>query len=939
MRNTLLCCLALIVAPLGVAFGQTTRPAPLTDGQYMTVKDGHLSYDGKRVRLWGTHFCCGPKRSGKALEVSIDRMADAGFNAIRFNLSHGLYNCGPESEKFSYDVPKDTKGSGKDLDNLDYAIYLARQRGMFFWLQFCMGWGAKMRLADYDLMPDDGTRDQWNQAIETISTPHLIYLSERAGRVHMEFARRLLDHVNPYTGKRYGDEETIGLWEMFNETLVVRDLIMAVGPNLETYPQFIQDEVHAKWIDWLTQTYKDDAGLRAAWGSLKDGESLADKTVQFAPRPSPEGIQEFDAPGYQPEMSTLEKFYQGYPAKRSEDVLRFYCWLFDDYNKRFIAHVRQFGKGIAVVPIAPSGNCQRNITQYYAASQDGFVAAGTYGFACRPWEVGEDDPFIPYVNRHPLSGNLTDCTKVAGKPYLIYECNDYRPNPYMVEFPMYTALQLLEQDADGAFWFYWDDKGYLHTLQSDADYVNTRLPMPDTDYPNAGLVMANDEVLLAACKSAGAIFRQADIPMPPRTRVVIGQDRLFDATKPLLGEAEAWLRHHAWRTGVELVYDPNGPSRIPPCEGYDKPFCNLGQYVRFDWRDGKGFVRIDAPSCKAQVGFNPDSLEFGDTKITGLNRKFSSVCIVAEDGKPLDQSASILITLTADSHNTGYQLDAGRMKQKWAPGLAEAIVNPGTTPVIVNRVSATISAPWLKGMHFEKRDFLRKTYTNGEITDSFTVTEDEPLFYARLTRQAPRTVKKLLIIGNSITRHGPSESIGWPGSWGMAATAQDKDFAHVLHRMLCEHQPGNPPQLELACVANERQMTGSAHLATNDADLIVVELGDNFRGQANEEELQKPYEKILADLKKPGHDPLILCLSNWGRIDDNRFIQAAAENQGATYIDIRHLFDDPANRAGAEGHFQHDGVNWHPGDRGMTAIAETIWTALKPRLAPPAAAP
>lgn len=735
MRHVLLCIGLIEMVLASSAPAQPIENPPIVDGQYVTAKDGHLSYNGRRVRFWGTHFCCGPKRSGKDLELSIDRMCDAGFNAIRFNLSHGLFNCGPDSDKVSYDVPKENKDAKNDLNNLDYAIYLARQRNMFFWLQFCVGWGAHFKPADYDVMPDDGTREQWNEAIKE-DPGMLVYVSERAGRVQMEFAKRLLDHVNPYTGKRYGDEETIALWEMFNETLSVRTLMMSFGPNLTKYPRFIQDEIHAKWNRWLTRTYKNNDGLKKAWGSLKPGESLATQSVAFAPTPSPEGIQEFDAPGYQPEFSTDEKYYLGYPPKRCEDILRFYCYLYDDYNRRFMDYVRRFGKGIKVVPIAPSGNCQRNPMQYYAASQYDFVATGTYGFACRPWEVGKTDPFIAYVNRHPLSGNLTDCMKVAGKPYLIYECNDYRPNPYMIEYPMYTALQLLAQDGDGVFWFYWDDSGSFPKMQSDEDYGNTPLAMPHVAYPNAGLVMLNDEVMLAACKSAGAIFRQADIPMPERTRIVIGQDRLFDITKPLLGEAEGWLRHHAWRTGIELVYDPNGPSNIPNCEGYKKPFCDLGKYIHFNWsQKNKGYIRIDAPSCKAQVGFNPPNLTFGDTKVEGLNRKFTSVCIVAEDGKPLEESGSILITLLADSHNTGLQVDVSRMKKEWAPGLAETIVNPGSAPVIVNRITATITAPWLKGKKFQKHDFMRKVYAEGTLDgDTLEIKADEPLFYARITK-------------------------------------------------------------------------------------------------------------------------------------------------------------------------------------------------------------
>lgn len=41
------------------------------------------------------------------------------------------------------------------------------------------------------------------------------------------------------------------------------------------------------------------------------------------------------------------------------------------------------------------------------------------------------------------------------------------------------------------------------------------------------------------------------------------------------------------------------------------------------------------------------------------------------------------------------------------------------------------------------------------------------------------TFQKTLILGNSITFSEASPEIGWFGNWGMAASAQNKDFAHL----------------------------------------------------------------------------------------------------------------------------------------------------------------
>ena len=39
---------------------------------------------------------------------------------------------------------------------------------------------------------------------------------------------------------------------------------------------------------------------------------------------------------------------------------------------------------------------------------------------------------------------------------------------------------------------------------------------------------------------------------------------------------------------------------------------------------------------------------------------------------------------------------------------------------------------------------------------------------------------RVLVYGNSIALHGPKPDIGWTNDWGMAASAREKDFAHLV---------------------------------------------------------------------------------------------------------------------------------------------------------------
>ena len=53
---------------------------------------------------------------------------------------------------------------------------------------------------------------------------------------------------------------------------------------------------------------------------------------------------------------------------------------------------------------------------------------------------------------------------------------------------------------------------------------------------------------------------------------------------------------------------------------------------------------------------------------------------------------------------------------------------------------------------------------------------------------------RVLILGNSITRHGPKADIDWHTNWGMAASALEKDFAHILIKYFTQANDGKVPE-------------------------------------------------------------------------------------------------------------------------------------------------
>lgn len=916
----------------------TAGPTPLPQGEYVTIQDGHLHYAGRRIRLWGVNIVGAPKRKGEDLVLSFERMIDAGFNAVRLNLVDATFQDRDADNIHS--VPVTEKGSGTPIDRMDHAIWLARKRGMFFWVTF--GVNKKLAGGDYDVMPDAGDRERWLEMAGTVPPAHLVYIDERAERAHQEFARSLLEHVNPYTDRRYADEEAIGLYEIFNENSFVARALA------EEFPGYAGEIMTARWNRWLRQKYQSDTGLTAAWGRLETGESLDAGSVRFAP--TRKGVVVTGA-GVQREYIGSGEEAKRYPYSRGEDVVRFVVHLYQGHTGRFTRFVRSLGKprqGISVVPVTPSGEYGRNVQTYWAAVCGDFVSMGLYGFALRPWSVKPEDPFYPFVvrvNQHPMFEQPVDLFRLAGKPYLIYECNDYRPNPYSVEFPARIAAYAVLQDLDGVFWFNWDDAGYLRSLEKDEDYVEHRVPMPDSSYPNAALILANNEAALAAIRAGGTLFRSGAVPPAPSpAQATFGRDMLLDLARSWFDAAdegadvESALRTLTWSRGTRVCYAPDGESKLPSPVDRAPGHLDAGPHISFDWQSAQGHIRIDAPGAKLFCGFLSPHLAFDGLTVTGIDRNWGTISVIAEDGLPLDQSDAILVTAVSRGMNRGMRLAPERLNTKdyWQQGLAQMIASPGKGPPVVDRIAARFRADWLEGLHYAKFDFKRTCFEKGRLTNTLQLNGYDPLFYARLTRPTPVLVRRMVVLGHSITQHGPSSKLGWHGDWGMAASAREKDWAHLL-RTRIETAQGDV-KVDLAVrnllatrLGREAKEGVLGRYADPKADVVLIQIGDNLpKEKATKDTLERPYEQLIAEIKRANPKVHVFGLSTWGACSHrNELMRRACSRQGAHWIYVSHLIGDVENRAVSEERFSHGGVNWHPGDRGMAAIVETVLRSLQ----------
>tara|TARA_R110002167_G_scaffold76125_2_gene212187 strand:+ start:208 stop:900 length:693 start_codon:yes stop_codon:yes gene_type:complete len=196
---------------------------------------------------------------------------------------------------------------------------------------------------------------------------------------------------------------------------------------------------------------------------------------------------------------------------------------------------------------------------------------------------------------------------------------------------------------------------------------------------------------------------------------------------------------------------------------------------------------------------------------------------------------------------------------------------------------------------------------------------------------------KVLFLGNSITLHGPKPDIGWEGNWGMAASAKEKDYVHLVLKAIAQQTGKTPESMVVNIAAFERQFESydiASELEQELAfkpDLVIVAIGENVP-ELSTEQLQAAFRssmtKLLISLKQSSDPDIVVRGCFWGNRFKDQILEETCKQVGGRFASAYTLGVDEANYARLEREFTHQGVAAHPGDRGMQAIADVIVKAI-----------
>lgn len=192
--------------------------------------------------------------------------------------------------------------------------------------------------------------------------------------------------------------------------------------------------------------------------------------------------------------------------------------------------------------------------------------------------------------------------------------------------------------------------------------------------------------------------------------------------------------------------------------------------------------------------------------------------------------------------------------------------------------------------------------------------------------------RRVLVVGNSIMSHAPDASIGWNNFCGMAASAPEKDFMHILTERLRQLNP----QVDVRMVSGGDFERGywTYNLDNLDEslrflpDLVIVRIAENIaEGTVEPKNLAYFYQKLLEKVTGSASDVQVVCTTSfWNQPQANAVIRRVATQKGYPIAEISTLFGKPEYLATQ---YTNTGVAAHPNDAAMQKIADLIWQALQ----------
>ena len=224
---------------------------------FVRVKEGHfVTGEGKRIRFFGTNFtfssCFPDKKTARHLAA---RLAKMGMNVVRF---HHM-DMRPSPNGIWMDDSMEQLDPTQ-LDKLDWLVYQLKLHGVYSNLNLHVS--RTYPGVDYDI-----GQFNFGKTIDNFYRPYI--------EMQKAYARELLTHKNPYTGKAYTDEPAVAFIEINNENSLLS--------NWKLLPQLKGDHkasLKKQWSTWV-RSNTDEKNIPDLYRIIDEYEQSSNKQKEM----------------------------------------------------------------------------------------------------------------------------------------------------------------------------------------------------------------------------------------------------------------------------------------------------------------------------------------------------------------------------------------------------------------------------------------------------------------------------------------------------------------------------------------------------------------------------------------------------------------------------------------------------------------------------------
>ena len=631
---------------------------------FIRIEQGRFVNDLGAVRLNATNLT-GPAnfpRHGQADSLSA-RLARFGVNCVRLHYmdaSYGNFLLKEEPGIIADDRNTQRNLDPAQLDKLDYLISVFKKQGIYvdINLHVARWWDER------DGFPGKNMRPGFDKGLDNFE-PRMIELQK-------EYARKLLTHVNPYTGLAYTNDPCVAVVELNNENALFNQYHRGA---IDRLPEPYASEFKKQWNKWLESKYKSTNNFLTSW---KSDTTMLGRKLNSTSNP----VQQLLLDG------TLSIENRNIPTIKAGNVVLaqakkdFYQFLVETEHAYWIGMYEFLKKDLKVKSVI-SGT-QLGYSPPSVQAELDYIDSHSYW--SHPSPV---DPNWRIVNKSMV--NSMTCIqglaaqRVFGMAYTVSEYNHPFPNQYGAEGQLMLRSYGRFQGWDGVF-------EYTYNHQSDFE-------PKDNNYFFS--IIARTDVL-AHLQACAAIFLRGDVQEGKSTIVApIDYPKYFDhliktndvgANVKTAGFDTRQTMLH--KTAVDLT-GKQGTDTASVEKIADNKNVFLSDTGELTWsieQPDAGYFTVNTPNTKLFTGFpNNRKIVLGDVSVAvGKTRLgWATISLVSRYATGFGQSAnsaSILLAATGMAENKDMTIE---------PVIDDKIFlkNWGKGNVYVEGVTATITLP------------------------------------------------------------------------------------------------------------------------------------------------------------------------------------------------------------------------------------------------------